>query len=221
MVYYRSLIAGYRQLRPDGSYPSIIINSLSVTKLLALMDANLLSEVTDYLVDELQRLVLAGADFAMIAANTPHIVFHEVQQRSSIPLISIVEATCAEAERRGIRRVGLLGTRFTMLARFYADVFSRQGIALIVPPPDEQEYIHEKYVDELLQDLFLPETRGRLLEIIEGMKQRHQIQAVILGGTELPLLLHGDQACGVPLLDTTQIHVRAVLARLLGVANGI
>lgn len=215
MVYYRSLIAGYRQLRPDGSYPSIIINSLSVTKLLALMDANLLSEVTDYLVDELQRLVLAGADFAMIAANTPHIVFHEVQQRSSIPLISIVEATCAEAERRGIRRVGLLGTRFTMLARFYADVFSRQGIALIVPPPDEQEYIHEKYVDELLQDLFLPETRGRLLEIIEGMKQRHQIQAVILGGTELPLLLHGDQACGVPLLDTTQIHVRAVLARLL------
>ena len=91
--YYRSLIAGYRQLRPDGSYPSIIINSIDVTKLLAWMDANQLSEVTDYLVDELQKLVRAGADFGIIAANTPHIVFDEVQQRSPIPLISIVEAT--------------------------------------------------------------------------------------------------------------------------------
>ncbi|MGB7554369.1 MAG: aspartate/glutamate racemase family protein [Candidatus Korobacteraceae bacterium] len=100
--YYRGLIAGYRQSRPDGSYPSIILNSLDVTKLLAWMNANQLGEVTEYLVDGLQKLVNAGADFAIIAANTPHIVFDEVQQRSAIPLLSIVEATCAEAERRGI-----------------------------------------------------------------------------------------------------------------------
>jgi aspartate racemase len=213
--YYRSLIASYRHLRQDGSYPSIIINSIDVTKLLAWMGANQLSEVTDYLVDELQRLAKAGADFSIIAANTPHIVFEEVQQRSSIPLISIVEATCAEAEKRGIGKAALIGTRFTMQARFYPDVFSRKGIMLVVPPEDEQNYIHEKYLGELLKGVFLPETRERLLEIIESMKQQHQIEAAILAGTELPLILHGDQACGIPLLDTTQIHVRAVVERLL------
>jgi aspartate racemase len=213
--YYRGLISGYRQLRPDGSSPSILLNSLDVTKLLGWMNANQLSEVTNYLVEGLQKLVRAGADFAIIAANTPHIVFDEVQQRSAIPLVSIVEATCAEVERRGLAKVGLLGTRFTMQATFYQDVFSRKGITLVVPPLDEQNYIHEKYVRELLQNVFLPETRKRLLEIIESMKQRDQIQAVILAGTELPLILHEEQASGIPLLDTTQIHVRAVVARLV------
>jgi aspartate racemase len=213
--YYRLLLTGYRLVRTDGSHPSIIINSMDVTRLLNWMGANQLSEVTDYLVDGLQKLARAGADFGIIAANTPHIVFDEVQQRSPIPLISIVEATCAETERRGIGKAGLIGTRFTMQARFYPDVFSRKGIALVVPPEDEQNYIHDKYIGDLLKNVFLPETRERLLEIIESMKQRHQIQATILAGTELPLLLHGDQACGIPLLDTTQIHVQAVIARLL------
>jgi aspartate racemase len=213
--YYRLLIAGYRRMRPDGSYPSIVINSISVTKLLDWMGANQLGEATDYLVEEFQRLVRAGADFGIIAANTPHIVFDEVQQRCPIPLISMVEATCNEAVRRGISKIGLLGTRFTMQARFYPDAFSRKGIKLVVPPEDEQAYLHDKYVGELLKNVFLPETRDRLLEIIAAMKQQHQIQAVILGGTELPLSLHSDEASGIPLLDTTQIHVQAVLARLL------
>jgi aspartate racemase len=213
--YYRGLISGYRQSRPDGGYPSILLNSLDVTKLLAWMNAGQLSEVTEYLVDGLQKLVRGGADFAIIAANTPHIVFDEVQRRSPIPLVSIVEATCAEAERRGMTRVGLLGTRFTMQAHFYQDVFSRKGIDLVVPSLDEQYYVHDKYVGELLKNVFLPETRKRLLEIIESMKGRDQIQAAILAGTELPLILTEEQACGIPLLDTTKIHVAAVLAELL------
>ena len=159
--YYRSIISSYRQQKPDGSYPSIIINSVDVTKLLGWMGANQLSEVANYLVDELQRLARAGADFGILAANTPHIVFDDIQRRSSIPLISIVEATCAEAEKRGIRKAGLLGTRFTMQAQFYPDVFSREGIALVTPEDDEQSYIHEKYLGELLKDLFLPETREK------------------------------------------------------------
>jgi|SRR5208283_845984 len=120
--YYRSIIASYRQQRPDGSYHSIILNSVDVTKLLGWMGAHQLSEVTNYLVDELQRLAQAGADFGIIAANTPHIVFDEIQQCSPIPLISIVEAACAEAKKRGITKAGLLGTRFTMQAQFYPDV---------------------------------------------------------------------------------------------------
>ena len=213
--YYRGIIAGYRQQRPDGSYPSIFINSISVSKLLGWMDAGQLSEVVDYLLDELQKLARAGADFSIIAANTPHIVFEEVQRRSSVRLISIVDATCAEATKQGIRKAGLLGTRFTMQASFYPDVFRREGITVVVPDEAEQAYIHQKYVGELLENTFLPETRERLLEIIRRMKDQEQIQAVILGGTELPLLLRDDTACGIPQLDTTQIHVQAVVTELL------
>ncbi|MFZ0794597.1 MAG: aspartate/glutamate racemase family protein, partial [Candidatus Korobacteraceae bacterium] len=88
--YYRGIVAGYRQQRPDGSYPSVLINSLSVSKLLGWMDAGQLSNLSDYLADELQKLVRGGADFGIIAANTPHIIFDELQRRSPIPLISIV-----------------------------------------------------------------------------------------------------------------------------------
>jgi aspartate racemase len=213
--YYRAVIASYRQQRPDGSYPPIIINSIDVTKLLDWMDKNQLPEVTEYLVDELKKLARAGADFGIISANTPHIVFDEVQQRSTIPLISIVEATCAEARKRGISKVALIGTRFTMQAKFYADVFSREGIALVTPQEKEQTYIHEKYLGELLKGSFLPATRDRLLQIIHRMKEEQQIQGVILGGTELPLILREDQACGIRLLDTTRIHVQAAVVQLL------
>jgi aspartate racemase len=212
--YYRSIIAGYRQQRPDGSSPSILINSMDVWKLLDWMDAGRLNDVTDYLLHGFQKLEQAGADFGIIAANTPHIVFDELQRRSPLPLISIVEATCTEAKKRGIHRAGLLGTRFTMQAAFYPDVFSRQGIGVVMPHEDEQAYIHEKYLGELLKDRFLPETRERLLAIIHRMKEQEQIQGVILGGTELPLLLR-DIASGILLLDTTQIHVQAVVAELL------
>ena len=102
-----------------------------------------------------------------------------------------------------------------MQASFYPDVFSRKDIAVVVPHEDEQIYIHEKYVGELLKDAFLPETRERLLAIIDRMKEQEQIQGVILGGTELPLLLRDDTASGIPLLDTTQIHVQEVVAELL------
>ena len=212
--YYRSIIASYRQLRPDGSAPAILIISLDVTRLLDFMNANRLDAVTDYLLDGLQKLARAGADFGAIAANTPHIVFDDLQRRSPLPLVSIVEATCDEAKKRGIRRAGLLGTRFTMQASFYPDVFSRQGIAVVMPHQEEQVWIHEKYVGELLKDMFLPETRERVLEIIGRMKEQEQIQGVILGGTELPLLLRDDTASGIPLLDTTRIHVQAVVAEM-------
>jgi aspartate racemase len=213
--YYRGIIASYRRQSPDGSYPSILINSISVSKLLGWMDAGQLGNVVNYLADELQKLVRAGADFGIIAANTPHIVFNDLQRRSPIPLISIVEASCAEAKKLGIGRAGLLGTRFSMQASFYPDVFRRKGITVVVPDEAEQAYIHEKYVGELLANTFLPETRARLLEIIQRMKEQEQIQTVILGGTELPLLLRDESASGIPLLDTTQIHVRAVVAELL------
>jgi aspartate racemase len=111
---YRAIATSHRQQKPDGSYPSIIINSIDLTKMLGLIGEKRFTEVTDYLVAEVQRLARVGADFGLLAANTPHIVFGEIQQRAPIPLISIVEAACHEAQVLGLKKIGLFGIRFTM-----------------------------------------------------------------------------------------------------------
>jgi aspartate racemase len=213
--YYERIIALYRERRRDGSYPQFIINSINLKKGLDFMDANNLAGMAAYLVEEIGKLVRAGATFGLISANTPHIVFDEVASKSPIPLISIVEATCAAAKARKLKRLALFGTRYTMQATFYPKVFSREGIELLVPDPPDQAYIHDKYLNELVSGKFLPETRTGLLAVVDRMKAKHDIDGVILAGTELPLLLSDAEHEGIPLLDTTKIHCEAAVTEML------
>ena|SRR6185503_12349340 len=213
--YYRSIIDLYQERKKDGSFPSIIINSIDLQKIVALITANELETVTDFLCEELGRLVSAGATFGLLAANTPHVVFDEISRKSKIPLISIVQATCDGAKTLGLKRLGLFGTRFTMQGRFYPDVFSKENITLVLPNEKEQSELHEIYMNELLKGLFRQEARERLLRIAERLKNEERIEGLILGGTELPLLLRVAHSLGIPLLDTTQIHVSAIVTELL------
>lgn len=213
--YYGKIIALYRQRTGDGSYPQFIINSINLKKGLDFMDANNLPGMADYLVEEIGKLILAGATFGLISANTPHIVFDEVASRSSIPLISIVEATCTAAKAKKLKRLALFGTRYTMQATFYPKVFSREGIELLLPGPDDQTYIHDKYLNELVSGKFLPATRAGLLAIVDRMKAKHDIDGVILAGTELPLILRDREHKRIPLLDTTEIHCEAAVTEML------
>jgi aspartate racemase len=213
--YYRLLIAAYQKRAGDRVLPSILIYSVDVYRGLAFLDAGQPDLLADYLAEAVRKLADAGADFAIISANTPHLVFDQVQTTSSIPILSIVEAARGEAKARGVKRIGLLGTRFTMRARFYPDVFTREDIMLTIPKDDEVEYIHDKYINELLKRICLPATRDELLRIIRRMKEEDRIEAVLLAGTELPLILTESFAGGVPLLDTTKIHVEAAVNRLL------
>jgi len=202
-----STIDYYRQLTAGG-LRSIIINSIDLDRLLGLAAANELSTLADWLVDEIARLERAGAGVALLASNTPHIVFDDVKPRVSIPMISIVESARDEALSRGMKRVAIFGTRFTMRGRFYPDVFRTAGIEIVVPDDDDLAFIHDTYMSELVKAIFLPEKRERVLQIVEKMKP---IDGVLLAGTELPLLLRTESHAGVPLLDTTRIHVSAAI----------
>ncbi len=213
--YYEQIVALYRERNPDGSYPSLFVNSVDLNKARSLITANDLAGVTKYLVDEIGKLAKAGADFGLIAANTPHIVFDDVQKESSIPLLSIVEAACAAARARGLKRLGIFGTRFTMQGDFYPKVFSEAAIELVMPEPDDQTYIHDKYFNELVQGIFLPETRAGLLAVVDRLKAEIDIDGVILAGTELPLILREAAHNGIPFLDTTKIHVEAAVTEML------
>jgi len=212
--YYRSLIRIWQAQTKDGSAPSILLNSIDLKKWLGMLGANDLSAVTAYASEEMERLARAGAHVGLFASNTPHLVFDDLQRRSSIPLISIVEATREAAEQLRLRRLGLFGVRFTMQGRFYPDVFSKAGITLVVPDESEQGYIHNIYVNELLKGVFLPETRERLLTIVNRLAKQERVEGVILGGTELPLILR-EASCSIPFLDTAEIHVKAALRHLL------
>jgi len=210
--YYCRILDGWQATDPASS-PSIVIDSLDVRRSLDLV-AKDLEALTDYLLASIERLAGAGADFVAITANTPHLVFDALVSRTQTPLLSIVETCAEEARRRGLQRVLLLGTRFTIEAPFYPEVFGRRGIGVVVPDEEERQWIHGVYVGELLRGEFHDSTRKELVSIIERIDRAQAIDGVVLGGTELPLLLRGREVAGLPVLDTTALHVGAIVKRL-------
>jgi len=212
--YYRRILEAWKREAPSSA-PSVVIDSLDVQRGIALVERDR-PGLTEYLLGSLRRLAGAGVDFAALTANTPHLVFDELAARSPIPLVSIVETCAAEAERRGLRRLALLGTRFTMEARFYPEVFARREIDIVAPDEADRTWIHERYIKELLEGDFRDGTRHQFVSIVKALRDTKGLDGVVLGGTELPLLLPEPSIAGLPALDTTALHVAAIVRRLRG-----
>ena len=210
--YYRRILGLWEGDEP-GTSPSIVIDSLDVQHALRLVEHDRPALVA-YLLASLKRLAGAVADFGAIAANTAHVVFGELEAASPLPLVSIVEVAAAAAGERGLTRVAVLGTRFTMEADFYPEVCGRRGIAVVTPDAGERTWLHQRYIIELLRGEFRVETREGVVDLVRRLHDRHRIDGVILAGTELPLLLKSPDIAGLPLLDTTELHVAALVRRL-------
>ena len=178
--YYRSIISLYRERYDPHGYPELLIASIDMTRMLSMIEANDMGSLVDLLVGTFSRLRSAGADFGAIASNTPHVVFDELRKAVPMPLISIVESTTERAASAGITRAALLGTAFTMNNDFYQTSFERRGISLLVPSPDEREYIHLRIFDELEFGLVKPDTRKGFDAIIGRMREEHGIEGVVL-----------------------------------------
>ena len=210
--YYRRILVAWEREEPATS-PSIVIDSLDVGRALRLVEADR-PALVEYLLESLRRLAGAGADFAAMTANTPHVVFDELAARAPLPLVSIVEVCAEEARRRGLRRLALLGTRFTMEGAFYPEVCARHGVTVVAPDEADRVWVHERYVGQLLRVDFRDETRRALVALVERLRNEAGVDGVILGGTELPLLLRSSVVAELPALDTTALHVEAIVRRL-------
>jgi len=212
--YYHDIVYGVQEALGESVFPELTIESVNVFKVLGLCKEQKYDELTEYLMDAIRNLAKSGADFAALSANTPHIVFDRLKEQSQIPLISIVEATCEEAKRRGLKKIGLLGTIFTMTGEFFRFPFVQNGIEVIIPTESEMELINEKISTELELGIVKDETLTAFQQIITRMRDEGGIEAIVLGCTELPLLLN-DGVSPVPCLDTMQIHIQEIVKTIL------
>lgn len=213
--YYQRIVKFFHEHNQSLSTPEMIIYSVDIAELFKLVADQQWDALAKWLTSKIVALKNAGADFAVISANTPHIVFDQVQKQSPLPLISIVEATLEAAKLARLKTVGLLGTQFTMQSNFFGDRFTSEGISVVVPDNHQQQYIQDKLVHEIELGIFNEATRHEFLAIIKDMKKCHNIDAVILGCTELPLILKEGDDSDVPFLNTTAIHVAAICQRCL------
>jgi aspartate racemase len=211
LEYYRGIIDVFKSTDTSLNYPEIIIYSVNMSELIGMMKQKEYKRVVDYLHRVIASLKNAGADFAAMSANTPHLVFDDLVKKSPLPLVSIVEATCDETQRLGLNKPGLVGTGFTMSGTFYQEVFGRRGIPVVVPEDQDRKIIDEKLFSEIELGIFKDETRDLLIRIIEKMVHNQHIDCLILGCTEFPLILTEAKYAGIPMLNTTKIHVDAIV----------
>jgi aspartate racemase len=203
--YYRHIIDCHRRLRRDQNYPRIVLVSMDFGQCLAWQQANRWDLFADALRDEFAVLKTAGADFCLVASNTPHKMLP--LENPPLPLLDIRDAAAAEARRRGIKRVALTGTAFTMSEDFYAARLRELGLEVTLPSLREQGAIHRIIFGELVHGRVSDESR-RTFATIARRLLHEGVESVLLACTELALLVNSAHP-EFPFLDTTEIHSTA------------
>jgi aspartate racemase len=198
--YYKLIIGAFHEKQADWGYPEIIIYSANLASLMKILEDKKWDDLTDWLVEKVVALHNAGAEFAVIGSNTPHIVFQKVSSRAPIPMLSIIEETCKKAQSLGLKKLGLMGTKFTMESDFFQKPFVANGMEIVVPEHEDQERIHHRLFSEIELGIIKDSTRKELLFIVKKMIDRHSIDSLILGCTELPLILDKDEY-GIPFVN--------------------
>lgn len=209
VIYYQHVTRRYQQLRGNHAYPQIVIYSVSFQQFEDWMKAGKWDEIGDALGVALSRIAAAGADFAVLATNTMHLLFDRLQAASPIPLISIVDATAEAVRRAGLARIGLLGTRFTMEQAFFSDGLARRGVGTVVPDEPDRKIVHRVIMEELSRGIVCDESRNEYLRIMDVMAARGA-EGFVLGCTEIPLLIAPADS-RLPVFDTARIHAEAAL----------
>jgi len=212
--YYLHITRSYVERFGDHGYPEIIIYSVNLENYHRWRRQDRWDLVARDLIASAQSLQKAGADFGLIATNTMHKVFDEVQSAVDMPLIHLIDATAAQATAMGLKKLGLLGTRYTMRDGFYQDRIARNGLSVIVPRSGDQTTVHDVIVNELIEGRLLDSSRANYIRVIDDLVGRGA-DGIILGCTEIPLLVKPEDAA-VPLLDTAVIHAEAALVYALG-----
>jgi aspartate racemase len=212
--YYRIINEAVRERLGGLHSAKCIMHSVEFEEIRALQEKGDWAALADHMADSALRLRAAGADFVVICTNTMHIMADEVSERAGIEVLHIADATGQEIKEKGLKNVGLLGTRFTMEKDFYKKRLGHFGIEVIIPDEKDREEVHRIIFGELCAGVFETASRERLKKVIEGLAARGA-QGVVLGCTEIPLIISQEDA-SIPVFDTTRIHAMAAVKRAMG-----
>lgn len=208
--YYEFILGKYYERKKDYYYPEVLIFSFDFQKFTDFENNKDMAGYIGYVMEGVRSLEAAGADFLLMAANSPHAVFDQVEKQARVPMLSIVKVVAEKAKSLGLKKVLLLGIKFTMQSSFYQEACKALGIEVVTPSEEEQNEVNRIIFDELVIGRFKEESRKRLLEIIEG----YDVEGVILGCTELPLILKGGDS-RKKLLNTLELHAEAALEKAM------
>jgi aspartate racemase len=214
IAYYEYLTRTYTQRYGDYGYPEILIYSVSFQPYVDWPQDGRWDLVANGLAEAAAKLESAGADFILIATNTMHLVFDEVQAQVKVPMLSLLDAVGEAILSKGLKQVGLLGTKFTMESTFYQEALEGKGITVLVPEAEDRAYVNQVIYDELVAGKILESSLSGYVEVIRRLETQGA-EAIILGCTEIPLLVSEADA-GIPLFDTTTIHAEAALNYAVG-----
>ena len=210
IMYYKELNTKIDEATGGKSMPELSIESVNFRKAWELVSEEKHKELADYLSRKIKILAEGGAEIIALTAATMHIVFDEVVKQTNVSLVSIPKTICSEVIERGYKKVGLLGTIFTMEQNFMKKDLLQAGIDVVVPDKMDRELIAKRIYEELELGIVKESTLQEFNEIIQRMRNEHKIEAVILGCTELPLILN-DENCVLPCLDSVAIHIKKLV----------
>ena len=209
-VEYYKLLNQLTNERVGGvSSAKIFMYSVNFEEIKTLTQKDDWNAIAEIISNAAMALEKAGADCLLLGANTMHNIAGRVQDSIRIPLLHIARQTATVIQSMGMSKVALLGTKYTMQLPFYREILAEYGIEVMLPGEDDIEFINNAIYEEMSRGLFLPETRQRFKNIISSLKHANA-EAIILGCTEIPILLR-DENCGLPLLDTTEIHAKSAV----------
>ena len=212
LMYYKELNSRIDSLTGENAMPDIAVESVNFRRAWNYVCNKEYDALAEYLAEKVRCLEAAGCEVISLTAVTMHIVFDEIVKKSGIklPLVSIPKAVADEAVARGIKKIGLLGTIFTMEQDYMKKDLKEAGVQVFVPEKSERELVAKRIYEELEKGIVKESTLDEFVEIINRMKERDGIEGIILGCTELPLLLNSNN-CPIPCFDSVEIHIKKLI----------
>jgi aspartate racemase len=212
--YYKYINEGVNQRLGALNFAPCIMHSFSMEDIKKHMDAGDYDTVRNLFCDASLHMKQGGAEGIVICANTMHMFADDIEQRTGLPVIHMVDATAKAILGQNLRKVALLGTLPTMNLSFYKDKLAKYGIETVLPTEGDKEYIHASIFAELSRGIFTAETKARYISIINEMVA-NGAEGIILGCTDIPPLI-AQEDVSVPVFDTTRLHAEAVVEFCLG-----
>lgn len=210
LLYYKEIASEYKRKDKNGYFPALTIETVNMYEMLGYCNTQQYDRLAEYLSEGIYNLEKAGADFAVLASNTPHVVFDVIEKKAHIPLLGIVGPVCQAIKEKGIKKAAWLGTGFTMEQKCFKKPFEDLGISVVVPKEQERLLIDRVIAEELEFGIVHENSKKEIDGIIERLVKEERIEAVIMGCTELPLM-YANETLPIPVFDTLKYHIQGIV----------